>query len=102
VKQIYVEKEDKRKQMQHELSLLHTFRTKPLLKECGSEAMDDDMIGDHQADLCTEPAPYVVQLHDAYTDPDERSVSLVLEYMSGGALDAFVKQVRTVRESAFI
>ena len=90
MKQVYVEDESKRKQLQHELCLMNTFNTKPLLRDRSAE----EFLTHRQESSGNDgEGPCVLQLHDAYTESDERCVCLVLEFMDGGALDKFVKQV---------
>ena len=90
MKSIYVENDAKRRQMTHELSLIHAFNASPLLQQT-----TDNQDGYDQDD---SEKSFVVQLHDAYTDKEERTVCLVLEYMSGGSLEDYVNEVRSFED----
>jgi serine/threonine protein kinase len=68
----------------------------------GSDDEDGNIVGGHVDgdggnvdgdgdEVDDDGARFVVALHDAYTDKEERSVCLVLEHMSGGALEDYVK-----------
>jgi len=54
---------------------------------------------EEQQQAINRVAPFIVQMYDAYTDPDERCIFLVLEYMSAGALDKPLKAKRRLNES---
>ena len=37
------------------------------------------------------PCPYIVAVYDAFTDPRDSSVCLVLEFMNAGSLEGLIK-----------
>jgi serine/threonine protein kinase len=103
-------------QQKHDLGdVLHLGRDHPinlLQHDDKSNSLTDSSSGQHQQqheekksedELLDESKPsegfgaHVVSIYDAYSDKADRSVCLVLEYMSGGSLESFVKEVMPPR-----
>lgn len=100
--------------MQRELNLLHAFNSKPLqqrhdlgkIAHLGRQHPINLLQGNPQekkeeVEVEEGFGSHVVSIYDAYSDKADRSVCLVLEYMSGGSLESFVKEVYRLSLSHF-
>jgi len=100
VKSVYVDDQNKRKQMLGELMALHGM-SKAEFDEAGGESLLDGSTStmsseDHLAMTSARIAqrkgsPHIVAFYDAYTDPEKGCVMLVLEYMNAGTLQDLVQ-----------
>ena len=80
IKKIPVFEADKRQQMVKELKALYQNLV-PIMGEGSTTA---------RGGLKEGPCPYIVAFHDAFINPDEGNISIVVEYMDGGSLQDIV------------
>ena len=80
VKNIPVYESDKRHQMVRELKALYQNLV-PISGDGSTTARGGIKLG---------PCPQIVSFHDAFINPDEGNISIVLEYMDGGSLQDIV------------